>query len=155
MAALGSSGVGKSTLVNRLAGRELQQVRDVRRDGKGRHTTARRELLLLPGGGLFLDTPGMRELQLWEAGAGVAEAFEDVAALAARCRFRDCSHEREPGGAVLGALEQGSLNPARLESYRKLQRELEHLEGRLDRRAASEERHRFRHAERARRRPSW
>ncbi len=155
VAALGSSGVGKSTLINRLAGRELQEVGDVRRDGRGRHTTTRRELLLVPGGGLFLDTPGMRELQLWEAGAGVGEAFEDVVGLAAECRFRDCRHRTEPGCAVRAALERGALDPARLESWRKLQRELDHLERRLDRRAASDDRKRYRRMERARRRVSW
>ena len=97
MALLGSSGVGKSSLLNRLIGWERQAVQDIRDDGKGRHTTTYRELVLLPGGGLVLDTPGMRELALWDAGAGVGETFSDVAELAAACRFADCAHESEPG----------------------------------------------------------
>ena len=109
VAALGSSGVGKSSLINRLAGNELQAVNEVRNDGRGRHTTTRRELIRVPGGGLFLDTPGMRELQLWEAEGGIEEAFEDVATLAARCRFSNCAHVTEPGCAVRAAIEDGSL----------------------------------------------
>ncbi len=155
VAALGSSGVGKSTLINRLAGRELQPTGDVRRDGRGRHTTTRRELIPVPGGGLFLDTPGMRELQLAEVEAGVDEAFRDVAELAASCRFNDCAHETEPGCAVRAALEAGELDFERFESYRRLERELEHLERRLDRRAQAEQRRRWRRLERSRRRTSW
>ena len=155
VAALGSSGVGKSSLINRLAGDELQAVREVRSDGRGRHTTTRRELIRVPGGGLFLDTPGMRELQLWEADGGIEEAFEDVAALAARCRFSDCVHVTEPGCAVLAAIDEGSLEPARLESYRKLERELERLERKLDSRARSEVRKERRRFARSTRRVSW
>jgi ribosome biogenesis GTPase / thiamine phosphate phosphatase len=155
VAALGSSGVGKSSLINRLAGNELQEVKEVRSDGRGRHTTTRRELIRVPGGGLFLDTPGMRELQLWEADAGIEEAFEDVAALVARCRFSDCAHVTEPGCAVLAAIDAGSLDPARLESYRKLERELERLERRLDARAQSEARKERRRFARSRRKVSW
>lgn len=155
VAALGSSGVGKSTLLNRLVGEELQATGDVRRDGRGRHTTTRRELLPMPGGGLFLDTPGMRELQLWEAPAGVDEAFGDIADLVARCRFADCSHEHEPGCGVLAALDRGELDPERLEGYRKLTRELERLERKLDGRAQSEYRRAIRKRARARRRASW
>jgi ribosome biogenesis GTPase len=143
-ALLGSSGVGKSTLVNTLAGVQLLATQEIREDGRGRHTTARRELVLLPGGGLVIDTPGMRELQLWEADEGLEEAFEDVAELAAQCRFSDCAHETEPGCAVRAALEQGTLAPERWDSYLKLQRELEHLERRLDKRALSEQRKRWR-----------
>lgn len=151
VALLGSSGVGKSTLVNRLAGRELLATGEVRADGRGRHTTSHRELVSLPGGGLLLDTPGMRELQLWDAGAGVEEAFEDVSALAARCRFNDCAHEGEPGCAVAAALEDGSLAPERFESYRKLQRELQHLETRQDARLAAEQRKRWKAVSKAHR----
>jgi ribosome biogenesis GTPase len=155
VAALGSSGVGKSTLINSLTGRELQAVAELRRDGRGRHTTTRRQLIPVPGGGLFLDTPGMRELQLAEVEYGVEETFDDVAELAARCRFRDCAHDAEPGCAVRAALESGELERARFESYRKLQRELEHLERRLDLRAQAEERRQRRRFARSRRRPSW
>ncbi len=123
---LGSSGVGKSTLVNRLAGEELLRTKEVRADdGRGRHTTTHRELIVLPGGGLIIDTPGLRELQLWDAGGGGFEdAFADVEELAGECRFNDCSHTREPGCAVLAAVDEGSLPLDRLRSYRKLQREL-------------------------------
>ena len=143
-ALLGSSGVGKSTLVNRLVGEEVLETREIRDDGRGRHTTTRRQLVVLPGGGLVIDTPGLREVQLWEAEEGLDEAFEDVAELAAGCRFADCAHEREPGCAVRAALEDGRLAPERWESYRKLQRELEHLERRLDKRAQAEQRRRWR-----------
>jgi ribosome biogenesis GTPase / thiamine phosphate phosphatase len=142
-ALLGSSGVGKSTLVNTLAGDELLATREIRDDGKGRHTTTRRELVELPGAGLVIDTPGMRELQLWTADEGLEEAFEDVTELFAHCRFSDCAHETEPGCAVKAALADGSLAPERWESYLKLQRELAHLERRLDRRATAEARKRW------------
>jgi ribosome biogenesis GTPase len=126
---LGSSGVGKSTLVNSLAGEYLLETREVREDDhRGRHTTSHRELLLLPGGGIILDTPGMRELQLWEADLG--QAFGDVEEIAARCKFSDCGHGSEPGCAVREALADGSLSHERWESYVKLQRELEALEAR-------------------------
>jgi ribosome biogenesis GTPase len=143
-ALLGSSGVGKSTLVNALAGDELQLTREIRDDGRGRHTTVRRELIVLADGGLIVDTPGMRELQLWDADEGLDEAFEDVTALFAGCRFSDCAHDTEPGCAVRAALEDGTLAADRWESYRKLQRELEHLERRLDKRAQADERRRWR-----------
>jgi ribosome biogenesis GTPase len=143
-ALLGSSGVGKSTLVNTLAGEELLETREIRDDGKGRHTTTRRELVQLPGGALVIDTPGMREVQLWIADEGLEEAFADVTELFEHCRFSDCRHESEPGCAVKEALANGSLEPERWESYLKLQRELEHLERRLDKRAQSEQRKRWR-----------
>jgi ribosome biogenesis GTPase len=142
-ALLGSSGVGKSTLVNTLAGTELLATQTIRDDGKGRHTTVRRELILLPSGALVIDTPGMRELQLWIADEGLEETFEDVTSLFERCRFSDCAHDREPGCAVKEAIADGSLDPERWTSYLKLEAELAHLERRLDRRAAAEERRRW------------
>jgi ribosome biogenesis GTPase len=148
-ALLGSSGVGKSTLVNALLGQELLATQEVRADGKGRHTTTRRELILLPGGGLLIDTPGMRELQLWVADHGLEEAFDDVTSLFGRCRFNDCRHETEPGCAVLDALASGALPQERWDSYRRLERELAALELRLDKQAQSRERRRYRSLERA------
>ena len=122
---LGPSGVGKSTLVNTLAGREILATGAVDDDGKGRHTTTHRELVPLVDGALLLDTPGMRELGLWAGDAGLELAFADIAALSERCRFRDCRHQTEPGCAVLAAVEQGTLDAERLESWHKLQREAE------------------------------
>jgi ribosome biogenesis GTPase / thiamine phosphate phosphatase len=144
IALLGSSGVGKSTLVNTLAGEELLATQTIREDdGEGRHTTTHRQLVLLPDGGLVLDTPGMRELQLWESSDGIAETFADVEGLAANCRFSDCEHRTEPGCAVQAGIEDGTLPFARWASYKKLQRELAHLERRLDKRLQSEERKRW------------
>lgn len=138
VALLGSSGAGKSTLLNHLAGTEVQRVADIRHDGKGRHTTTVRHLFPMPGGGLVLDTPGMRELQLW-VNDGMDQTFADVAELAEGCRFTDCTHEREPGCEVIAAHADGRLPAERLTSYRKLQRELEHLRIKQDRRAAAEQ----------------
>jgi ribosome biogenesis GTPase len=121
---LGSSGVGKSTLVNALAGQEIMLTREIRDDDTGRHTTTHRELVLLPDGALILDTPGMREFGLWDAGAGIAAAFADLEALFTQCRFDDCRHRREPGCAVRAAIESGTLEAARWEAYGKLQKEL-------------------------------
>jgi ribosome biogenesis GTPase len=129
---LGSSGVGKSTLLNRLAGSELMRTATIAADGTGRHTTTHRELVQLPGGALVIDTPGLRELQFWEG--DVNAAFEDIDALAAECRFRDCAHAREPGCAVLAAVDEGRLELDRLRSWRKFQRELEAVAARTDHR---------------------
>jgi ribosome biogenesis GTPase len=129
---LGSSGVGKSTLLNRLAGEEVMRTRAVAADGTGRHTTTHRELFQLPCGGLVVDTPGLRELQFWEG--DVSAAFEDIEALGTTCRFRDCAHASEPGCAVLEAVDNGSLELDRLRSWRKLQRELETIAARTDHR---------------------
>jgi ribosome biogenesis GTPase len=134
---LGPSGVGKSTLVNTLAGEELLATGAVRDDGSGRHTTTRRELTVLPGGGIIVDNPGMRELQLWLAADGLEEAFEDIVELEAQCKFSDCRHESEPGCAVQAALADGTLDPDRWQSYRDLQRELAELEERISRRDRS------------------
>jgi len=139
-ALLGSSGVGKSTLVNTLVGEELLATREIREDGRGRHTTTHRQLVPLPHGGLVLDTPGMRELQLWDADEGLHTAFADVDALAAECRFADCAHRHEPGCAVRAALADGALDVERFESWQKLRRELEWLARRQDGRARSEAR---------------
>lgn len=132
VAFLGSSGVGKSTLINRVLGQQRQREGEVRRDGKGRHTTSTRHLFRVPGGGLVIDTPGMRELGLWEAESGVREAFADVEAVAVKCRFGDCRHEVEPGCAVRSAMEAGALDPARVENYRKLRDELDALDRDLE-----------------------
>jgi ribosome biogenesis GTPase / thiamine phosphate phosphatase len=152
---LGSSGVGKSTLANRLLGEELLATRDARRDGRGRHTTTHRELVRLPGGALLLDTPGMRELQLWADESALEETFADVAELASQCRFSDCAHGSEPGCAVRAALADGTLPEVRWESYRKLQRELRVLALRQDARLRSEARKERRRFTRSQRRTKW
>lgn len=138
---LGSSGAGKSTLLNALAGEEKMDTGEVREaDERGRHTTTHRELVRLPSGALILDTPGMRELGLWEADAGVAQTFADIEALAEQCRFRDCGHGAEPGCAVQAAIAAGDLDPGRLKSFEKLQAELAHEHRKEDPRAALENR---------------
>lgn len=136
---LGSSGAGKSTLLNVLAGEERMATREVRAaDDRGRHTTTHRELVLLPSGALILDTPGMRELGLWDADEGVSATFADIEELATQCRFRDCGHGEEPGCAIQAALEDGRLDPGRLYNFEKLQAELAHDRRRQDPVAALE-----------------
>ena len=123
IALLGSSGVGKSTLINRLVGDRVQDTQEVREaDNKGRHTTTQRELIVAPSGVIVIDTPGMREIQPWDAAAGIDAAFDDVTAVAARCKFRDCAHTVEPGCAVQAALADGSLSPERWQAYLRMQR---------------------------------
>jgi ribosome biogenesis GTPase len=132
-ALLGSSGVGKSTIINHLLGRELLRTQQVRAtDDRGRQTTTRRELIVMPSGGLLMDTPGMRELQLWAGEEGISDVFEDIAELARQCPFRDCQHGPEPGCAVQRALQDGALDPKRFASYEKLRKELAYLHRRQD-----------------------
>jgi ribosome biogenesis GTPase len=138
IALLGSSGAGKSTLINRLLRRDAQQVQDVREDGKGRHTTTHRALFLRPGGGVVIDTPGMRELALHGGDEGVIGAFPEVAELATGCRFRDCSHRSEPGCAVQAAVKDGRLPADRVASHEKLLAEIRHQEAKEDPRARLE-----------------
>ena len=138
-ALLGSSGVGKSSIANALIGDERLPTREVREsDSRGRHTTTGRQMVLMPDGGILIDTPGMRELQLWDAAESVAGAFADIDALAGGCRFRDCRHVSEPGCAVAAAVADGSLPAVRLESFRKLQDEQEHQATQQDERARIE-----------------
>ncbi|GMK46949.1 putative ribosome biogenesis GTPase RsgA [Paenibacillus glycanilyticus] len=128
IAVTGSSGVGKSTLLNWLADDNMMETQGIREnDARGRHTTTHRELFLLTNGTLVMDTPGMRELQLWDAQDGLEQAFSDIEALAAGCRYRDCRHESDPGCAVLQAIQDGTLEAKRLHNYRKTAKELSHL----------------------------
>jgi ribosome biogenesis GTPase len=150
---LGSSGVGKSTLLNRLAGRELMRTAELAADGTGRHTTTHRELVVLPSGALAIDTPGLRELQLWQG--DVDTSFQDVQLLAAECHFRDCAHTHEPGCAVLAAVDEGRLELDRLRSWRKLQRELAAIAARTDRRLQAARKRRWKQHARSMRKPRW
>jgi len=144
IALLGSSGVGKSTLINRLMGEAVQDTQEVREaDSKGRHTTTQRELIVTPSGFIVIDTPGMRELQPWDAAAGIDAAFGDVTALAGQCKFRDCAHTGEPGCAIAAALAGGSLDSARWQAYLRMQRASAYEVRRTDR--ASQQRQKADH----------
>jgi ribosome biogenesis GTPase len=140
---LGPSGSGKSTLINRIVGSDLMRTRLIHRSGEGRHMTSHRQLVQLPGGGMIIDTPGLREAQLWEGEDGLGNLFEDVEKLALQCRFTDCAHRTEPGCAIKAAVGDGSLDPARLESYRKLQREMRAIAAKSDARIRAEERRKW------------
>ncbi|WP_078547977.1 ribosome small subunit-dependent GTPase A [Litchfieldia alkalitelluris] len=141
VALLGSSGAGKSTLTNSLLGQMKQLVQEVREDDdRGRHTTTHRELVVLPDGGMIIDTPGMRELQLWEADQSVNQSFMDIEEIAAKCRFNDCSHENEPGCAIKQSIDDGTLEEDRFRSYLKLCKELAYLDRKADKRAQQLER---------------
>ena len=141
---LGPSGVGKSTLINRLIGSELMKTRTIdERSGEGRHMTSHRQLVQLPSGGMIIDTPGLREAQLWEGEDALGNLFEDIEQLALTCRFADCQHRTEPGCAIKAALVDGSLDTGRLESYRKLQRELRSIAARSDARLRQDERRKW------------
>jgi ribosome biogenesis GTPase / thiamine phosphate phosphatase len=144
IALLGSSGVGKSSITNHLMGAAMQKTQSVRQgDSRGRHTTTHRELLVLPSGGLLIDTPGMREIQIWAGESSLQETFADIETLADACRFRDCQHEHEPGCAVREAIASGELNADRLLSYQKLQQELNYLARKQDQRSQLNEKARW------------
>ena len=137
---LGPSGAGKSTLINRIVGSDLMRTRLIHRSGEGRHMTSHRQLVQLPQGGMIIDTPGLREAQLWEGEEALVNVFEDIDELALTCRFTDCGHATEPGCAIKAALEAGTLDEGRFRSYRKLQRELRAVAAKSDARIRLEER---------------
>ncbi|MHB8588945.1 MAG: ribosome small subunit-dependent GTPase A [Candidatus Dormibacteraceae bacterium] len=140
---LGPSGAGKSTLINRIVGSDLMRTRLIHRSGEGRHMTSHRQLVQLPQGGMIIDTPGLREAQLWEGEEALGNIFEDVEQLALACRFSDCGHATEPGCAIKAALADGSLDSARFQSYRKLQHELRAVAAKTDARIRLEERRKW------------
>jgi ribosome biogenesis GTPase / thiamine phosphate phosphatase len=147
---LGSSGVGKSTLINVLSGTDLRKTKAIRElDGKGRHATSDRHLLQLPSGVLVIDTPGLREVQLWATEEAVDQTFPEISALGENCRFRDCRHKGEPGCAVLAAVADGKIDPDRLTSFHRLRRELEYLERQSDPLRATEQKRRIKQIMRA------
>lgn len=148
---IGTSGAGKSSLINALAGREILATGDVRDDGTGRHTTTRRELIVIDGLGCLIDTPGVRTVGMTANEIGLDATFDDVLGLAQNCHFSDCSHSDEPGCAVLGAIESGQLSPERLESYRRIEREIAHQKRRREVRSRADERLETRHRRTAKR----
>jgi ribosome biogenesis GTPase len=137
---LGPSGAGKSTLINRIVGTDIMRTRGIHASGEGRHMTSHRQLVQLPQGGMIIDTPGLREAQLWEGEQALGSLFDDIELLALQCRFTDCAHNTEPGCAIKAALSVGSLDAARFESYVKLQRELRFVASKNDVRLRIEER---------------
>jgi ribosome biogenesis GTPase len=153
LALLGRSGAGKSTLINALLGEDAMATRGLRSDGRGRHTTTHRQLLVLPNGGFIIDTPGLKTVGL-SSGEGLDRAFSDIEGLAASCRFSDCGHRVEPDCAVLTAVDDGELTQRRLDSYRKLQREAAYQARRTDARLAAEERAKWKHIHQQARRAS-
>ena len=140
---LGPSGAGKSTLINRIVGTDLMRTRGIHTSGEGRHMTSHRQLVQLPQGGMIIDTPGLREAQLWEGEDGLNNLFEDIEELALACRFRDCGHNTEPGCAIKTAIAAGTLEVVRFNSYRKLQRELRAIAAKSDARIRLEERRKW------------
>jgi ribosome biogenesis GTPase / thiamine phosphate phosphatase len=152
---LGPSGVGKSTLINQLMGSDVMRTREIHRSGEGRHMTSHRQLVHLPGGGMIIDTPGLREAQLWEGEDALSGVFEDIEALAMRCRFADCSHETEPGCAIKAAIDAETLDPERFRSYRKLQRELRAVAAKSDARLRAEDRKKWKQLAVAAKRARW
>lgn len=152
---LGPSGVGKSTLLNALLGREAMTTREAHRSGEGRHMTSHRQLFPIPTGGMIVDVPGLREAQLWQGEEALGGVFEDIEQLALRCRFADCAHDTEPGCAIKAALAAGSLDPGRFQSYRKLRREPRAVAAKTDVRIRNEERKKWKQVAMANKKARW
>ena len=152
---LGPSGAGKSTLINALVGHEVMPTREVHRSGEGRHMTSHRQLIEVPGGGAIIDTPGLREAQLWEGEDALSGVFEDIEELALRCRFSDCSHDSEPGCAIRAAIAAGTLDGGRFRSYLKLQRELRAVAAKSDARLRAEDRKKWKQISLASKSARW